>query len=84
MAQNTISDWKNANDIGADITCVPDARVKIGAEHHPVIVERLQQEAKEAKKRKPKSEVGKIPQQNAKTRDKVAKIARRQQKLAPR
>jgi hypothetical protein len=43
VTQSCVSKWEDANTIPGNISCVPDARVKIAADHHPVIVERLEQ-----------------------------------------
>ncbi len=49
-------------------------RKKLDPKFVEAVIEPMKLQAKEAKKRKPKSVVGKIPQQNDKTRDKVAKL----------
>jgi site-specific DNA-methyltransferase (adenine-specific) len=70
VTQGAVSQWLDANNISANITCVPDARVKIGADHHPVIVERLEQ--------------GETQEQVAAdyqvTRQQIANIAKKQKK----
>jgi predicted transcriptional regulator len=43
VTRQAVSLWLDANNISTNIICIPDARVKIAADHHPVIVERLEQ-----------------------------------------
>lgn len=70
VARRTVGDWVSATNGGSATTCVPDARVKIGAEHHPVIMQRLEQ--------------GETQEQVAAdyqvTRQQIANIAKKQKK----
>jgi hypothetical protein len=45
VTQSCVSKWEDATTIPGNISCVPDARVKIAADHHPVILQRLEQVA---------------------------------------